>query len=124
MSNRKKNARSGKATSSTSNKVLSESSAENLSNEGDEDVGTEGASTRGSLKDFVKKMEGSSYRVVEMRLAVVGACGVAFRILIYDDLHGSEQTAWNVLTLVAGEVKGHPPDVCYSFLFCQCLYWW
>lgn len=115
MSNRKKNARSSKATSSMSKKVQSGSSAESLTNDGDEDAGTEGASSKGSLKDFVKKMEGSSHRVVEMRLAVVGACGVAFRVLIYDDLDGSERTAWSVLALVAGEVRVHPWSRCVSY---------
>lgn len=104
MSSRKKAARGGKTTSSTREKIPPESNTEELSNGSAE---TEEGSGGGGLKAFVKTMEGSSYRVVEMRLAVVGACGVAFKVLLYDDLNGREQTAWSGMALVAGEVKGH-----------------
>ena len=55
------------------------------------------------MKEFVKKMEGSSHRVVEMRLGVVGACGVAFRVLLYDDLAGREQVVLSIFSLIGGE---------------------
>ena len=120
MSSRKKGARGGRSASSTREKMLPESKTEELSNGGAE---TEEGSSAGGLKAFVKTMEGSSYRVVEMRLAVVGACGVAFKVLLYDDLDGREQTAWSVVALLAGEVRGHM--VCESLLlFSQCPSWW
>ena len=56
----------------------------------------------GGLKGFVGKMEGQTHRMVEMRLAVVAACGVAFRVLYYDNLENAD-TAWSVLSLVVGE---------------------
>lgn len=56
----------------------------------------------GGLREFVKKMDGKSHRMVEMRLGVVGACAVAFRILLYDDLQDKEEVAWSVLSLIAG----------------------
>ena len=88
---------------------------------GKEGVEVEGGRRRGGLKAFIRQMEGSSHRVVEMRLGVVGACGVAFRVLMYDDLSGREETAWSVLTLVGGE--GSDPScqcsvsyVCYTMM--------
>lgn len=104
MSSRKKGTGGGRSASSTREKMPPESNTEELSNGGAE---TEEGSSGGGLKAFVKTMEGSSYRVVEMRLAVVGACGVAFKVLLYDDLDGREQTAWSVVALIAGEVRGH-----------------
>lgn len=120
MSSRKKSGRGGKTASSTSENMPPESSTEELNNGG---VETEEGSSGGGLKAFVKTMEGSSYRVVEMRLAVVGACGVAFKLLLYDDLKDREQTAWSAVALIAGEVRGHywsvvvsPPILSVSLL--------
>ena len=66
----------------------------------------DGSVTRGEggLKGFVRRMDGQSHRMVEMRLAVVAACAVAFRLLLYDNLEGRrEGVAWSALSLVAGQ---------------------
>lgn len=71
--------------------------------EGGEEGGADVEERAGGLKAFVQQMEGSSHRVVEMRLALVGAFGVAFRILMFDDLTGKDQTSSSVFCLVAGK---------------------
>ena len=110
MSSRKKG--KGKAAGATSGQQQqqTESSAEKTEEVRGGDEGGEREAERerlegrgGGLKAFVKQMEGSSHRVIEMRLAVVGACGVAFRVLLYDDLTGRDQAVWSVLSLIVGE---------------------
>ena len=74
-----------------------------------EDVRENGGDVRvrggGGLKGFVKKMDGQTHRMVEMRLAVVVACGVAFRVLLYDSLEkeNEDRVVRSALSLVAGE---------------------
>lgn len=95
MSSRKK----GKARGSSADETKTRTSSTEAENE----VVGENSEGGGGLKGFVKKMEGRSHRMVEMRLAVVVACGVAFRVLFYDKVE--EDTAWCVLSLVAGEPR-------------------
>ena len=106
---KQKSKTSKSATATIDNKVRNDSAEKK-----EEEVGQDGGAERsegdggvggGGLKAFVKAMEGSSHRVVEMRLGVVGACAVAFRVLMYDDLNGKEQVVWGPLALVGGEEK-------------------
>ena len=65
--------------------------------------GLDGRSSPGGLKDFVKKMERTSHRIVEMRLGLVGAFGVAFRLLLFDELAGRDHVIRSVFFFVVGE---------------------
>ena len=101
MSNikKKKKKAKGEGEGGGDNGSVEESRAEERVMEG----GREGG-RGGGLRGFVRSMEGQSHRMVEMRLAVVAACSVAFRVLLYHDLEGGrEGVAWAALSLVAGE---------------------
>ena len=94
-SKKKKKAKGGEGEGGGENGSVEESRAEERVMEG---------GRGGGLRGFVRSMEGQSHRMVEMRLAVVAACSVAFRVLIYHDLEGGrEGVAWAALSLVAGE---------------------
>ena len=106
----KKKSKSKRSTSDAGSQQQSKTTRGDASNNGEdaaEEGGGEGGAgmegRAGGLKAFVQRMEGSSHRVVEMRLALVGAFGVAFRLLLFDDLTGKEQTSSSVLCFVVGE---------------------
>ena len=133
MSSKKKGKSSKSASATTDSKAEGDGAKteERLGENGGREGGGERAVGGGGLKAFVKAMEGSSHRVVEMRLGVVGACAVAFRVLLYDDLDGRDQTVWGALTLVGGEgergiggmVRRVEQGACLSPSVSQCLCW-
>lgn len=106
MSTKKKSRGGGKPSSEkeAGNGVAEKADAEEVPSDGGEgrEETAEGG-RRGGLRAFVKEMDGRSHRMVEMRLGLVGACGVAFRVLLYDDLTGREDVVWSVLSLICGQ---------------------
>ena len=100
---KKKKAKGGEGEGGGDNGSVEESRTEERVMEGGRGGVMEGG-RGGGLRGFVRSMEGQSHRMVEMRLAVVAACSVAFRVLLYHDLEGGrEGVAWAALSLVAGE---------------------
>ena len=109
MSSRKKGKNKPVTAPDASKKQNLVDDAKDASNKKEKDdregLGSREGEKAGGLKGFVKKMEGRGYLMVEMRLSLVGACGVAFRLLFSDDLSEREQTAWSALCLVIGQVS-------------------
>lgn len=125
----KKKSKGKRSTSDAGSQQQSKTASSNGGDAAEEGGGEGGAGVEGragGLKAFVQRMEGSSHRVVEMRLALVGAFGVAFRLLLFDDLTGKEQTSSSVLCFVVGEcmcacVRASPDllPLIFSLPLCQ-----